>query len=190
MGISTSRIANRGKPAPAPAVPPKPPGKAPAPPGASPKPAPSMVSNLLVDIPITTITQATVTASCGHSVTFGVNVNKPEGAIAAAKAGLCDKCRRAAKIARKAAKREADHAAKHPEQPRPREGDPGDLPVGAKITLIRLADGTWAGICEALGLIVETEAVGPRRQVPWLAAAWVDAKKAADARTETKDDHP
>jgi hypothetical protein len=115
----------------------------------------------------------TVTATCGHEVTFAVNPAKPMAArIAKYRGRKCGPCRIAEDEARRAAGWVGPGRVKKGQEPK-------HLPPGALIVLKMEEDRTWSGELRAEGITVQAEGAGLMGMASKLARAWLREKGVA-----------
>jgi hypothetical protein len=115
----------------------------------------------------------TVTATCGHEVTFAVNLAKPmAGRIAKHRDLKCGPCRIADDEARRAAGWIGPGKVRKGQEPK-------HLPPGALIVLRMEEDRTWVGQLQAEGITVNVTGAGLMGMASKLAKAWLREKGVA-----------
>jgi hypothetical protein len=112
----------------------------------------------------------TVTATCGHEVTFAVNPARPmANRIARYQNRKCGPCRIADDEARRAAGWVGPGKVKKGQEPK-------HLPPGSLIVLRMEEDRTWAGQLQADGVTVQVAGAGLMGMASKLARAWLREK--------------
>ena len=125
--------------------------------------------------------QMTLTATCGHAVAYEFEGEPNPNKVARIVGRKCQACRvRAGEEHNRRNRMEA--IARRGDAPPsgkvPKGQEPKLLPAGTTITLVRQADGRWAGTIAADGIEATAEATGLMGLGSTLARRWLSARGA------------